>query len=76
MVGCQGEWDLLQLQANENTFKNNVLKDQLHKSGVIEVEEEKDLYDELIEAMWEGNIELTDKMMDRILDRFEVVGDE
>ena len=76
MVGCQGEWDLLQLQANENTFKNNVLKDQLHKSGVIEVEEEKDLYDELIEAMWEGNIELTDKMMDRILDRFEAVGDE
>ena len=53
----------------ENTSENNVLKDQLQESGVIEVEEEKDLYDELNDVMNEENDELTGQMMDRILDR-------
>ena len=46
------------------------------ESDVQVVEEEKDMYEELIEAMNEGNEELTDQMMDRILNTFEAVGGE
>jgi hypothetical protein len=52
------------------------IKDQQQESDSREIDEEKDLYDELIDAMNEGNDQLTDEMMDRILDRFEAVGDE
>ena len=50
------------------------VEDQQQQSDSNEIEEEKDLYDELIDAMNEGNDQLTDEMMDRILDRFEAVG--
>ena len=50
------------------------VEDQQQQSDSKEIEEEKDLYDELIDAMNEGNDQLTDEMMDRILDRFEAVG--
>ena len=61
----------------ENIPGNNPADDQnVPESDVQVVEEEKDMYEELIEAMNEGNEELTDQMMDRILNTFEAVEGE
>ena len=62
----------------KHVFESEIfpIKDEPQESDAEEIEEEKDLYDELIEAMNEGNDQLTDEMMDIILDRFEAVGDE
>ena len=58
----------------KHVFESEIfpIKDEPQESDAEEIEEEKDLYDELIEAMNEGNDQLTDEMMDIILDRFEI----
>ena len=50
------------------------VEDQQQESDSKEVEEEHDLYDELIDAMNGGNDQLKVEMMERILYRFEAVG--